>query len=145
MVQSHDELIMEIAVEIGLDRMGEDDDNDDDGGDAAVPPAAMPPPITTPPADAVPDATPTAATPELVVEEVEEDLEMLILEQEAREALEVILPDVEPERPQPCLFTVPMRDHEESPSRMYYDLDDPTLAEYDVDEWFHKNGSHDCD
>jgi hypothetical protein len=56
MVQSHDEMIMEIADEIGLNRMGEDDDDDDDddedeeddtdeeddsdaGGDVATPPA----------------------------------------------------------------------------------------------------------
>jgi hypothetical protein len=73
MVQSYDELIMEIAVETGLDRMGEDDsddedDNDGDEGDVVAPPVA---------------------TPELVVEDEEEDLEMMVLEQEAPEALEI--------------------------------------------------------
>jgi hypothetical protein len=43
MVESHDELLMEIARETGLDRMGEDEDEEegeedaDDGGDAAAP------------------------------------------------------------------------------------------------------------
>jgi hypothetical protein len=59
MVKSHDELIMEIAKELELDRMGEDakdeeeDEDADDGGDAAAPPIAMaPPPIHAPPAAA---------------------------------------------------------------------------------------------
>jgi predicted RNase H-like nuclease (RuvC/YqgF family) len=77
MVQSHDELIMEIVAETRLDRIGEDDDEDDnDGGDAAAPLAAEPPPIAVPPTDAAPAAT----APELVVEEEEEDSEMLIPE-----------------------------------------------------------------
>jgi hypothetical protein len=43
MVESRDELVMEIARETGLDRMGEDakdeeeDEDADDGGDAAAP------------------------------------------------------------------------------------------------------------
>jgi hypothetical protein len=51
MVESHDELIMEIAKETGLDRMGEDvedaeQDEDNDGrGDAVAPPAAAPSPV----------------------------------------------------------------------------------------------------
>jgi hypothetical protein len=54
MVKSHDELLMEITRETGLDCMGEDEDeeeeeeDDDDGGDAAAPPAAAPPPPTPP-------------------------------------------------------------------------------------------------
>jgi hypothetical protein len=36
-----------------------------------------------------------------------------------------------------------MRDHEESPSRMYDDLDDPTLDDYDVEDWFPEDGSRD--
>jgi hypothetical protein len=50
MVESHDELLMEIAREMGLDRMGEDEDEEDeeedadDGGDVAAPPAAATPP-----------------------------------------------------------------------------------------------------
>jgi hypothetical protein len=45
MVESHDELIMEIAKETGLDRIGKDaedekeDENVNGGGDAATPPA----------------------------------------------------------------------------------------------------------
>jgi hypothetical protein len=50
MVESHDELLMEITRETGLDRMGEDEDDEEeeedanDGGDATAPPAAAPPP-----------------------------------------------------------------------------------------------------
>jgi hypothetical protein len=49
MVESHDGLIMEIAKESGLDRMGEDDEDKeededtDDRGDAAAPPIPAPP------------------------------------------------------------------------------------------------------
>jgi hypothetical protein len=47
-----------------------------------------------------------------------------------------------------------VRDYEESPSRMANaphelddldDLDDPTEADYDVDEWFPKDGRNDQD
>jgi hypothetical protein len=54
MVESHHERLMEIAREIGLDRLGEDakdeveDEDDDDAGDATTPPAATPPPPTPP-------------------------------------------------------------------------------------------------
>jgi hypothetical protein len=60
--------------------------------------------------------------------------------------LEIITPEEEPEPPQPCLFTTLMRDHEESPSRMFDDLDDLddlTEADYDMDEWFLEDGSRD--
>jgi hypothetical protein len=83
MVRSYDELIMEIATETRLDRMGDDDhedddvddsegeDDDDDRGDAAAPLATVPPS----------DIAFAIATEE------EEDSEMMILEQEAPEAL----------------------------------------------------------
>jgi hypothetical protein len=51
MVESRDELLMEITREMGLDRMGEDEDDEEDGdngGDAAAPPAAAPPPLAPP-------------------------------------------------------------------------------------------------
>jgi predicted Fe-Mo cluster-binding NifX family protein len=53
MVESHDELLMEIARETGLGCMGEDKDEEeeedaDDGGDATAPPAAAPPPLALP-------------------------------------------------------------------------------------------------
>jgi hypothetical protein len=54
MVESHDELLMELARETGLDCMGEDKDDEDeeevanDGGDATAPPAAAPPPPVPP-------------------------------------------------------------------------------------------------
>jgi DNA repair exonuclease SbcCD ATPase subunit len=50
MVESRDELLMEIARETELDRMGEDEDGEEeeedanDVGDAAAPPATVPPP-----------------------------------------------------------------------------------------------------
>jgi hypothetical protein len=49
MVESRDELIMEIAKETGLNRMGEDvedeeeDEDADDGGDVVTPPVPTPP------------------------------------------------------------------------------------------------------
>jgi hypothetical protein len=49
MIESRDELIMEIAKEIGLDLMGEDaedeaeDEDADDEGDATTPPVPTPP------------------------------------------------------------------------------------------------------
>jgi hypothetical protein len=46
MIQSHDELIQEMAEEYGLNRMGENDDNevenDDDEGNTVAPPAPAP-------------------------------------------------------------------------------------------------------
>jgi hypothetical protein len=93
MVESHNELITEIAKEIGLDRMGEDIEDeeevehDDDGGDATAPStAAMPPPTHAPH---------VAATPEEIVEE--EDPVEMVPEQEAPMAHEVILADAKPE------------------------------------------------
>jgi hypothetical protein len=61
---------------------------------------------------------------------------MLILEQESPEALEIILPDEEPELLQLHLFTTLMRDHEESLIRVNDDLDDSTLDDYDEEEWY---------
>jgi hypothetical protein len=51
MVETHNELIMEIAMETGLDHMGEDaededeDEDDDDGGGTVTPPIAVAPPL----------------------------------------------------------------------------------------------------
>jgi hypothetical protein len=136
MVESHDELIMEIAKESGLDRMGEDaedkeeDEDTDDRGDAAAPPIPAPPPVA----------------PEEIIEE-EGHVEMGP-EQEALVAHEVILVDAEPEMPQPHLYHTLMRDYEESPPRMVDDLDDlDNLNDgcSDMDEWFPKDGSNDRD
>jgi hypothetical protein len=63
----------------------------------------------------------------------------------------VILADADPELLQPCLFSMIMRDYEERQLRMANDpykmddLDDPTEADYDVDEWFPEDGSNDRD
>jgi hypothetical protein len=51
MVESRDELLMEIARETGLDRMGDDEEeeeNADNGGDAIAPPTIAPPPSAAP-------------------------------------------------------------------------------------------------
>jgi hypothetical protein len=102
MVESNDELIMDIDKEYGLNRMGEndDDEDDDDGGDAA-PPAATAVPLPAP--------APPAAMPEEIVEE-EAPMEM-VLEQEAPEVHEFVLADVEHELPRPLFFNMIMRDY----------------------------------
>jgi hypothetical protein len=133
MVESHDELLMEIARETGLDRMGEDaedeeeDEDADDGENAAAPPVVVPP----------------TAVPEEVVEE--EDPVEMVPEQEAPMAHEVILADVEPEMLQPQLYHAPMRDYEESPPRMMDELDDldddTNEGRSDMDEWFPEDGT----
>jgi hypothetical protein len=116
-IQSRNELIEEMAAEMGLDRMGEDYDDDENGAteDTAA-------------------AAPAAAAPKVAVKE--EDPEMLILEWESPEALEIILLDKEPKPLQPRLFTVLLRDHEESPLRIHDDLDDLTLDDYDEEQWY---------
>jgi hypothetical protein len=54
MVESRDELLMEIAREKGLNHMGEDEDDEEeeedanDRGDATTPPAVVPPPPAAP-------------------------------------------------------------------------------------------------
>jgi hypothetical protein len=137
MVESHDELIMEITKETGLDRMGEDaedeeeDDDADDGGDAAAPPVPTPP----------------AAAPKEIVEE--EDPAEMAPEKEAPMAHEVILADPEHESQQPHLYCMFMRDYEESSPRMMDDMedldDDPNEGRSEMDEWFPKDGSNDRD
>jgi hypothetical protein len=83
MIQSRDELIMEMAEEYGLDRMEEnnEDEDDYDKGKATAAPAPVPP----------------APTPEEIIED-EAPVEM-VPEQEAPMAHEVILADAEPEPP----------------------------------------------
>jgi hypothetical protein len=88
MIQSHDELIMEMAEEYGLNCMGENDEDEDDNdeGNAVAPPAP---------------------TPVVVLEEIiEEEAPMeMVPEQEAPVAHDVILADAEPEPPQPASST----------------------------------------
>jgi hypothetical protein len=126
----------EIAKETGLDCMGEDaedegeDEDADDGGDATTPPVHAPP----------------AAAPEEIIKE-EGPVKMLPA-QEAPVVHEVILPDAAPKLLQPRLYRMLMRDYEESLSRMMDDLDDlddPTKASSDLDEWFPEDGSNDRD
>jgi hypothetical protein len=75
MVESHDKLIMKIAKETRLKRMGEDAEDEDDRGDATAPPV---------PASLV-------AAPEEVVRE--EDPVEMVPKEEAHVAHEVILVD----------------------------------------------------
>jgi hypothetical protein len=75
MVEFHDELIMEMVEEYGLNHMGENDDDEDDEGNAASPPAPVPP----------------ATVPEEIIKK-EAPVEM-VPEQEAPVAHEVILAD----------------------------------------------------
>jgi DnaJ-domain-containing protein 1 len=124
MVESRDELLIEIAREMGLDRMGEDEDDEeeeedaDDGGDATPPPLAPP-----------------AAAPEEIDEE---GFVEAIPKQEAPMPHEVILADAEPEMPQLHLYHALMRDYEENPLRLEDDFDDlnddPSEDQSDMDE-----------
>jgi hypothetical protein len=113
MVESHDELLMEIARETGLDRLDEDEEEEedtDDEGDAAAPPAAVPPP-TAPPA--------------VVPEEIHEEGPMeAIPEQEDLMPHEVATAEVKSETPQHHLYHALMRDYEEDPLRLEDDFDD---------------------
>jgi hypothetical protein len=139
MIQYRDEMIIGMADEYGLNRMGENDDDEDDDdndeGDSAAPPATAPPPVPMLPATA----------PEVTIIEEEENPVEMVSEQEVPEELEIIALELELEPLQPHLFNVLVRDYEESPMRMMDDLDDPTEASYDVNEWFPKDGSNDQD
>jgi hypothetical protein len=130
MVESRDELLMEIARETGLDRMGEDEDKEeeegdaDDGGDAAAPPTAAPPP-----------PMPPAAVPKEINEEGPMEV---ISEREVLMPHEVVMAEAKPEVPQLRLYHALMRDSEDNPLRLRDDFDD--LDDYlnegcsDVDE-----------
>jgi hypothetical protein len=127
MVESHDELLMEIARETGLDRMSEDEEEEedlDDGGYATAPPAAAPPPLAPP-----------AAVPEEINEEGPMEA---IPEQEVPMPHGVIMAEAEPETPQLRLYCALMRDYEENPLRLENDFDDlddyPNGGCFNVDE-----------
>jgi hypothetical protein len=85
-----------------------------------------------------------------VPEEIPEEGPMeAIPEQEALMPCEVVLGDVEPDKPQFCLYHALIRDYEEHPLRMEDDFDDldddPNEGRSDMDEWFLKDGSNDRD
>jgi hypothetical protein len=112
MVESRDELLMEIAREMGLDRIGEDEEEEDadNGGDAAAPPAAASPPL---------------APPAAVPEEINEEGPMKAIKgQEVLLPHEVIMAEAEPKIPQLHLYRTLMRDYEENPLRLEDDFDD---------------------
>jgi hypothetical protein len=114
MVESRDELLMEIARETGLDHMdegeggGEEETNNE--GDVAAPPAAAPPP---------------SAPPAIVPEEIHEEGPMeAIPEQEDLMPHEVATAEVESETPQHHLYHTLIRDYEEDLLRLEDDFDD---------------------
>jgi hypothetical protein len=113
MIESRDELLMEIARETGLGRVGEDEEEEedtDDEGDAAAPPAAAPPP---------------PAPPDVVSEEIHEEGPMeAIPEQEDPMPHEVAMTEAESETPQHRLYHALMRDYEKNPLRLEDDFDD---------------------
>jgi hypothetical protein len=114
MVESRDELLMEIARETGLDHMdegegGEEEETDDEGDVAAPPTAAPPPPVP----------------PAVVPEEIHEEGPMeTIPKQEDLKPHEVAMTEVESETPQHHLYHALMRDYEEDPLRLEDDFDD---------------------
>jgi hypothetical protein len=141
MVKSRDELLMEIAREIGLNRMVEnaedevEDEDADDEGDAAAPPATVPPP---------------PAPPAAALDEIDDEGPMeMIPKQEAPVLHEAILADAEPKMPQLCLYHALMRDYEENLPMMEDAIgdqnDDPNEGRSDMDEWFPEDGSNDRD
>jgi hypothetical protein len=114
MVESRDELLMEIARETGLDHMHEDEDGEeektDNEGDVAAPPATAPPP---------------PAPPAVVPEEIHEEGPMeAIPEQEDLKPHEVATTEVESETPQHHLYHALMRDYVEDPHKLEDDFDD---------------------
>jgi hypothetical protein len=108
MVESHDELLMEIAMETGLDCMDEDDEEEEDTdneGDAAAPPPPVPPAV--------------------MLEEIHEEGPVeAIQEQEDLTPHEVAMTEDESEPPQHHLYCTLMRDYEENPLRLEDDFDD---------------------
>jgi predicted Fe-Mo cluster-binding NifX family protein len=127
MVESRNEVLMEIARETGLNRMGEGEEEEEDadnGGDAAAPPATAPPP-----------PAPPAAVPEEINEEGPMEA---IPEQEVPMPHEVVLAEAEPEIPQLHLYRALMRDYEENLLRLDDDFDElddyPSGGHFDVDE-----------
>jgi hypothetical protein len=141
MVDSRNELLMEIAREMRLDRMeeGQDDveeeEDADDRGDAVAPPTTAPPPLALP-----------AAVPEEIDEEGPVEV---IPKQEASMPHEVILADAEPMMPQLRLYHALMRDYEENPLRLEDDFDylddDPSEDHSIMDELIPDDESNDRD
>jgi hypothetical protein len=138
MIQSRDELIMEMAEEYRLNHMGENDDDedkdDDDEGNATAPLHLC------------------HLLLHLRRSSKKKPPWRWFLSKRAPVAHEVILAYAEPELSQPRLFNMIMRDDEESPPWMENglhelddldDLDDLIEADYNMDEWFPEDGSSD--
>jgi hypothetical protein len=141
MVESRDELLMEIAREIGLDCVGEGEDDEEEEEDADGGRDATAPPVAAPPRPA-----PPATAPKEIDEEGPEEV---IPEQEAPVLHEVVLADAKPDVTQLCLYHALLRNNEEHPLRMEDDFDDldddPDEGRSDVDERFPKDESNDRD
>jgi hypothetical protein len=136
MVESRNELLMEIARETRLDHMGEDAEDEEEDEDADDEGDATAPPIPAPPAAAL--------------EEIDDEGHVeMDPEQEAPIAQEVILADAVPEMSHPRLYHTLIRDYEESPPRMMEDVDDMdddlNEGRSDMDEWFPEDESNDRD
>jgi hypothetical protein len=135
MVESRNELLMEITRETGLDSMDENEGEEeemDNKGDVAAPPTAAPPP-----------SAPLADIPEEIHEEGPMEA---IPGQEDLTPHEVAMAEVESETPQHHFYHALMRDDEEDPLRLEEDFDD--LENYldgdssNVDEYFPEDGSN---
>jgi hypothetical protein len=148
MIQSRDDLIMEMAEEYELNHMEENDDDDDEGNAVA--------PLAPVPAAMLENSTTWKRMMTMMMKETPSHPVEMVPKQEATVAHEIILADAEPEPQQPRLFNMIMSDYEESPSRMengpheldnlddLYDLDDdPNKGRSDMDEWFPEDGSND--
>jgi hypothetical protein len=121
-IESHDELLMEIARETRLDCMGEDAEDEEEDEDANDGYDAAKPPVPAPPATALEEIN-------------DEGVVEMVPEQKAAVPHEVIVANVEPE---PRLYHPLMRDYEESPPRIMVDFDDwnddPNEGCSDMDE-----------
>jgi hypothetical protein len=114
MVKSHDELLMEIARETRLDRMGEDEEEEeedtDNKGDAVASLAA---------------ASPPPAPPTIVPQEINEEGPMEAIPEEEDLVLhKVAMTEAESETPQLRLYHALMRDYVENPLGLEDDFDD---------------------
>jgi DnaJ-domain-containing protein 1 len=127
MLESHNELLMEITREMGLDRMGEDEDEEekeedaDDGGDSIAP--------------LLPHHHLWWPLLPCLRRSMKKALWRWSL---SKKLHEVVLVDAEPEMPQLCLYHALLRDYEENLLRLEDDFDDldddPSEDQSDMDE-----------
>jgi hypothetical protein len=112
MVESREELLMEIARETGLDRMGEDEEEEEEDTDDEQ--RGSPCRCTT-----------TPVPPAIIPEEINKEGPMeAIPEQEDPRPHEVAMKEAKSETPQLRLYHALMRDYVENPLRLEDDFDD---------------------